>query len=296
MLLSQIATGAASVPLPSIGADKELSTELQKLMGTLGVLDPPADGAFGPISRWAFDETLARLGVVGKAVIDAEVANRLLGIDPRTLFPVNPGTDFAGRIVSYMLEREYWLSRHPDCLNIIYVEGCDETGKPNGNAPNEFNDLRLVLRINPPTGAPQIVDAWPATTEPGRFYTQNPMDPNGAARIAFGQFKSWSVGFHGTGTGRHEALVQVAEITVFRDKNRDYRRDGDKAYTGLFGVDQHWGYDLPLNDIRNASAGCLVGRTTKGHREFIAAIKADPRYQTSTGYRFMTTIVPGDKL
>ncbi|HTE82218.1 MAG TPA: hypothetical protein VK634_16150, partial [Reyranella sp.] len=161
---------------------------------------------------------------------------------------------------------------------------------------NEFNDLRLLLRINPPDGAPQILEHWQATTEPGRFYTENPLDPNGAARIALAQFKAWSVGFHGTGGGRHEALMQVGEITVFRDKNRDYRRDGDKPYKGLFGINQHWGYDLPQNNIQNASAGCVVGRSTKGHREFMAMIKADPRYQHNSGYRFMTTIISAKEL
>lgn len=296
MHLVDITGGAAPVPFPNIGADKVLSTELQELMAKFGVLDPPADGAFGPVSRWAFDETLKQLGLVGKTAIDGEVAGRLLGADAEKLFPVAPGGDFPGRIVSYMRKEGYWLSRHPECLNIIYVEGCDENGTPNGNPPNRFNDLRLLLRINPPDGAPQIVESWQATTEPGRFYTENPLDPNGAARIALAQFKSWYVGPHGIGGGQHEALLQVGEITVYRDKNRDYKRDGDKAYKGLFGINQHWGYDLPQNDIQNASAGCLVGRTTKGHREFMAMIKADPRYRHSNGYRFMTTIISTEKL
>ena len=53
-----------------------------------------------------------------------------------------------------------------------------------------------------------------------------------------------------------------------------------------------WGYDLPHNDINNASAGCLVGRTKAGHLEFIELLKSDERVRANGGYRFMTTVMP----
>ena len=120
----------------------------------------------------------------------------------------------------------------------------------------------------------------------------------GAARIAYGQYKSWSVGMHprSSPTTAHEALVQVKDITVYRDLNEDFQRDGDKTFTGLFGINQHWGYDMPKNNIGNASAGCLVGRTKSGHREFMALVKADPRYIASRGFRFMTTVIPASDI
>ena len=46
------------------------------------------------------------------------------------------------------------------------------------------------------------------------------------------------------------------------------------------------------SDVRNASAGCLVGRTKAGHREFMAVVKEDARFQVSRGYRFMTAVLP----
>jgi hypothetical protein len=258
-------------------------------MARFGVLDPPADGDFGPLSKWALGETLKQLDFADKKEIDRQVAGTLLRIDPEAVFPLTPGADFAGRIVRRMRERGHWICRHPDCLNIVYVEGCDTAGKANGNAPNQFNDVRLLLRIQP-GGVPQKVNAWNATTEPGKYYTEHPEHPNGAARIAFDQFKSWIVGRHGS--DQHEALIQVEKITVYRDKNRDYRRDGDAPDTGLFGINQHWGYDLAENNIQNASAGCLVGRLKAEHAAFMTAIKHDPRHRHGTGYRFMTTVMP----
>ena len=59
----------------------------------------------------------------------------------------------------------------------------------------------------------------------------------------------------------------------------------------MFGINQHWGYDLPATDIRNASAGCLVGRLTNGHKAFMKLVKTDARYAQSHAYRFMTTVL-----
>jgi hypothetical protein len=187
----------------------------------------------------------------------------------------------------------HWVGRHPDCLNIVYVEGMDDDGTPNVDAPNVFNDLRVVLRVNR-AGTPEIEELWEATTEPGKHYTLiEKLDPRGAARIAFGQYKAWSVGTHMAGRpSAHEALVQTAPIQVFRDLNQDFERTGDQTFTGLFGVNQHWGFDLPKSDIGRASAGCLVGRTKTGHRAFMALCKADPRYTANNGYRFLTTVLP----
>ncbi|PSB33774.1 hypothetical protein [Chlorogloea sp. CCALA 695] len=143
-------------------------------------------------------------------------------------------------------------------------------------------------------GVPQIIGNWEATTEPGNYYTRNPMNSGGAARIKFGQYTSWRVGLHGK--DRHEALVQVAPVSVHRDFNKDFKRTGDRITTGLYGINQHWGYDLPLNNISTASAGCLVGRSHGGHREFMNLIKTDSRYRQDPSFIFTTTIIPGDEL
>jgi hypothetical protein len=119
------------------------------------------------------------------------------------------------------------------------------------------------------------------------------MNPKGAARIAFGQYTAWQTGVHRSReSGGHEALVQVAPVTVHRDLDKDYRREGDARDTGLFGINQHWGYDLPRDDLGNSSAGCLVGRTKAGHRAFMALVKTDKRYLADRNHRFTTTVLP----
>ena len=154
----------------------------------------------------------------------------------------------------------YWVARHKDCCNIFYIEGMDEDGSANDNKPNEFNDLRVVIQLTA-AGVPKITGMWQATTEPSRYWTLRPMNSKGAARIAFGQWKCWTVGIHNES---HEALIQTAPLMVWRDKNKDFSRTGDEPDTGLFGINQHWGYDKPKTDLGHSSAGCLVGRMKAG--------------------------------
>lgn len=193
-------------------------------------------------------------------------------------------------IVEYCEKMNYKLFTGNHQTNIIYVEGMDVDGNVNSDEANQFNDVRLILSHNL-----QLLGNWSATTEPGRWYTNKPMNRNGAARIAFGQYKAWAVGQHGN-SEPHEALVQVGEVIVYRDRNKDGLRTGDNLDRGLFGINQHWGYDLPLNNIGLASAGCLVGRTRQGHREFMNIIKSDPRYRSDRQFIFTTTVIPADKL
>lgn len=193
-------------------------------------------------------------------------------------------------IIEYCQTQRYKLFTDRDQINIIYVEGMDVDGNTNRDEANQFNDIRLVLGSNL-----QLLGVWSATTEPGRWYTQRPMNQKGCARIAFGQYCAWSVGLHGN-SEPHEALVQVGEVAVYRDFNRDGLRTGDAKEKGLFGINQHWGYDLPSDNIGRASAGCLVGRTRQGHKEFMNIVKSDDRYRTDRQFIFTTTILPADKL
>lgn len=183
MRLSHIAETGSAIAFADIGGFKDLVIELQNLLGELGVLDPPADAAFGPVSRWALSATIERLALGPTSVIDKRVAKALLSAKPGTLFPLKPKSDFAGDIVKYMVSKNYWVARHPDCLNIVYVEGANPDGTLNGNPPNHFNDARVVFRVLT-DGTPEIVASWEATSEPGRFYTNSPLNPAGAARIA----------------------------------------------------------------------------------------------------------------
>src|SRR4051812_38874669 len=94
-----------TVALPMIGADKPLAIDVQTRLAAIGVLDPPADGAFGPVSQWALAQVIKRLGIRGTPALDAVLARKLLvaAVSGR-LFPLNTPPTFAGRLVRAMLD------------------------------------------------------------------------------------------------------------------------------------------------------------------------------------------------
>ena len=162
MKLIDIANSGNPVPFINIGAFNDLVIELQTVLGNNGLLDPPADGKFGEVSKWALGEAAQALNQGGKSAIDAAFASSLLDTATKPLFPIVATTDLAGKIVAHMTARNHWISRHPNCVNIVYIEGSELDGTPNGNPPNHFNDVRMILRVAPDTGTPQIVRAWEA--------------------------------------------------------------------------------------------------------------------------------------
>ncbi|XWK90505.1 MAG: peptidoglycan-binding domain-containing protein [Phormidium sp.] len=287
MLLTELAPNS-TISFEALAKDTELAKQVQTNLIRLGLLDPPADGQFGRFSLQALKklQSLLRISESGLGVQTGKALNEI-----KEAIPLKLGNDLASRIVKYMLAKNYFVSLGEKYYNIVYLEGANSDGTLNNDAPNQWNDRRMVIEIA--SGIPQIVGNWKATTEPGNYYTQRPMNRQGAARIAFGQYKAWQVGTHGT-SDRHEALVQVAKIKVCRDLNQDGIRKGDFIDEGLFYVNQHWGYDMPV--VGKASAGCLVGQSRAHHREFMALIKQDNRYQLNKNYYFLTTVIAGDDL
>jgi hypothetical protein len=253
-----------------------------------GYLDPPDDGGFGPVTKWALTEFANRVNLQFKGQITAELQRALLKAQP---LPLAPANDLAGKIVRAMQANGYWVARHPDCFNIVYIEGMNIDGSLNDNRNNVFNDLRVVLRVKE-NGVPVIVGKWEATTEPSRKWTVTPMNADGAFHIKFGQYKAWIPGWYHT----HQALRQAGEIEGYRDPDKTFKRDFRHPVKGEFGVHHHWGYDLSHDDMGGSSAGCLVGRSTEGHREFMSVVLGDPRHKANPNYRFMAAIMPAGDL
>lgn len=195
-------------------------------------------------------------------------------------------TDLAGKIVYAMKKHNYKLFTGPGECNIVFVEGMGPDGEKNDNTPNRFNDGRFVLTLDADKW--KILGAWEATTEPGKYWTENRMNEKGAAHVKPGQYKAWQVGMHHS----HEAWVQTGgPVTVCRDDNEDNVRDGDEEDTGDFGINMHGGYDLPKSDLGRSSAGCLVGRSMEGHRKFMSITKADPRVQANRRFVMTATLL-----
>lgn len=176
------------------------------------------------------------------------------------------------KIIQAMRAHGYRVDQGNDVMNIIYVEGMNLDGMPNGNRPNCWDDLRTLVRVRD-DGQAELLGAWDATTEPGQYWTENPMNEAGAFHIDLGQQTAWVTGMYHSAP----ALVQDKPLKGTRDGKRHYARDGVHV-EGVFGVHHHKGYDYPKDNIGKSSAGCQVGRTVAGHAEFWNILKTDKRF------------------
>jgi hypothetical protein len=295
-----------------------VGVEIQTRLCDLGLLDPSIGGdlatPFGPVSKGDGQVGLNTRNIIAEfcrlagikykdRLIGPELATAILSAQPDTFLPLkltpdkkdSSDTKLAKACLRYMQSKGYWIARSPKMYNIVYSEGMDGDGTLNADTFNEWNDRRMVIRIAP-GGIPEMIVNDQGTTEPGAFYTNRPMNVNGAARLAFGQYKAWVTGLH---QGKQPALVQRELLRVHRDINKDGKRNStDPIDIGKnFGVNQHTTAVNKVPDfIGPYSAGCLVGRRYKSHLFFLKTVKSDIRWVMNNSYMFMTTVLAGDDL
>src|SRR5262245_10494272 len=89
----------AAAPKPSLPAPTSTPLgprDIQARLIALGLLDPPADGVLGPLSRWALGEACRSVGVVlDEGSLTTPAMSAALAC-ARPL-PLTPGSDLAGR-------------------------------------------------------------------------------------------------------------------------------------------------------------------------------------------------------
>ena len=119
---------------------------------------------------------------------------------------------------------------------------------------------------------------WLATTDPGLYYRESPLNVNGTAILVPGQYKGvYSVDLH---AGKYLALCQRnGPVTVWRDDNKDDVLDHNvDEESGYFGINIHASSSTPYDQTRDRdadsdvgqwSAGCQVHATTTGFREMM---------------------------
>lgn len=203
----------------------------------------------------------------------------------------------SGAIVAYMTQKKYIVDTTAGQLNIVYLEGLNPDFTLNPDAADGWNDLSLILNHNQ-DGQPVIVYSATCTTEPGRAATfdADARKVGGVARIAFGQYAAWRMGFHKAARllDTHPALVQCAPLPVHRDRNFDGKRTGDPMGWAS-GLNQHGtSANYAGGPVSKWSAGCLVRQWWPDHLKFIELLKTDPRYISNKRFVFSSTIIDGD--
>lgn len=114
--------------------------------------------------------------------------------------------------------------------------------------------------------------AYPVTTDPGFFWLKNPMNTSGTAAMVPGQYPD----SHGWGRhkGAYEALVQVGNVKVYRDRSGGdkYNYDPNSIITGKYGINIHKAGTSSTN-VDKWSAGCQVFARERDFQEFLNLLK-----------------------
>lgn len=158
---------------------------------------------------------------------------------------------------------------------------------------NSFDDLMCVAYKE---GEAWRLKKFHITTDPGLWELQKPSfidaQNKGTAIMAAGQYTgSYVLGYHGSGSWRHKALIQCGgPISIHRDKNKDGVLDiSSKTESGFFGINIHASsltVKQPL--VQNWSAGCQVFSDPDEYKIFIELLE---KSVSLWGNRFTYTLL-----
>jgi hypothetical protein len=160
------------------------------------------------------------------------------------------------------LKKGYPLKKGEYELNIIGIR--------NYNAkPNYFDDTICVLFED--EYGDDVLLCFPATTDPGLFWLEHPIQAEGCAILKEGYYEdAYILGLH---RGQYKALVQRgAPVVIIRDYDRDSVLDFDSQRTskGFFGINIHRAKPKGETKIVDKfSAGCQVFEDANHFDEFI---------------------------
>jgi hypothetical protein len=165
------------------------------------------------------------------------------------------------KIKGILRSKGYEIYTKPNELNIVGIRSTNTIS-------NRFDDeIHVFYKV-----APLIwhYHVYKATTDPGTFWLLNPMQPQGTAILAQGQYKgAYKIGLH---QGKYKALVQSKPITVIRDYSRTAKLDfmnGSKD-KGMFGINIHHASSNGITkQVDKYSAGCQVFANINEFNEFM---------------------------
>lgn len=182
-----------------------------------------------------------------------------------------------GRIKAILKQNGYTLYTEPYRLNIVGL-------RSDSVIPNRFDDEIHVFYTKHDGNWNYHI--WPATTDPGTFWLNNPSYEQGTAILAQGQYlDSYAIGKH---KGLYDALIQTKPITVIRDYDRDALLDfyNGERQTGIFGINIHRAESSGTTRLINKySAGCQVFQDANDFEQFMTLCKQHrSRYGNSFTY------------
>ena len=172
-------------------------------------------------------------------------------------------------------------------VNIVGIRNSET----NNEVTNHFDD---TLTISYKVDGDWKFHSWPATTDPGQYWIENPISKDGTAILVPGQYRgSHMIGLH---QGKYEALRQQRPVKVYRDNDKDleYDTDEDTIKEGIYGINIHRSnpYDQSYY-VNKWSAGCQVFKKVADFHEFMDICK---KARDIWGNSFSYTLIESKEL
>lgn len=180
-----------------------------------------------------------------------------------------------GRVLTRLTELGIKLTKPTKGYNayMLGLEGCNSDFSASNDALDGWNDAVGVLCVDS-DGHVKLSQLFQCTTEPGRYYVQNRLNPEGAA-VALIDYLHKDIWVRGAHKDQQNCLIQQgAEISVVRDGNGNGRRDAsDPIRKGYYGINMHstkGNYDI--KSIGRWSAGCTVIPNVQQHQYIMGIV------------------------
>lgn len=184
------------------------------------------------------------------------------------------------KMKAILRHKGYKIFDRPYELNIVGL-------RSKSTIPNRFDDeIHVFYKVSTLNWHYHV---FKATTDPGTFWLRQPMQPQGTAILAEGQYiDTYQLDLH---RGKYLALVQKKMLTVIRDYNRDAVLDfknGTKT-TGYYGINIHRANQTgTTKSVDKNSAGCQVFENAN---DFALFIKLCQKHKSLYGSHFTYSLI-----
>ena len=184
------------------------------------------------------------------------------------------------KVKSILRRKGFRLYTRPYEVNIVGI-------RSKNTRSNRFDDeIHVFYKTSP---VKWIYHVYKATTDPGTFWLENPMEPRGTAILAEGQYvDAYEIGLH---RGLYPALVEKRPVTILRDYNRNSTLDffNGRKDTGVFGINIHRALaNGKTKYVDKFSAGCQVFEDADDFEQFM---RITGRHQKLYGNSFTYTLI-----
>lgn len=182
-----------------------------------------------------------------------------------------------------------WFESGNYNVNIVGVRNSSTLN----DVTNQFDDCMTISYM---VNGVWNYNCFKCTTDPGRYWIEDPMNSSGCAILKPGQYRgAYQVGLH---KNDYEALCQVKPVEVYRDNDLDDEYDLNDATVqrGLFGINIHRATSIPGNvstQIDKWSAGCQVIASYDEYQIFMSICNAA---KNIWGNSFTYTLINSDDL